>query len=118
MPTEFLDTNPIIRYLTRDHPDHARRAYAFFRRLEAGTLIATTCEGVLIEVVQVLSSKKLYNLPRADIRTHLRNVLGLRGLKLPHKRTYLRALDLYASTNLDFVESLNVAHMQRPGSAT
>lgn len=110
---EFLDTNIILRYLTQDNPEHARRAYNLLQQVETGDLIVTTSEAVIVEVVYVLSSKTLYNFPRPDIQAHLSTVIALRGLKLPHKRTYLRALDIYATTNLDFVDALNVAHMER-----
>lgn len=63
-----------------------------------GDLAITTSEGVLVEAVYVLSSKALYNLPRSAIRTRLIGIITLQGLKLPRKRTYLHALDLYAST--------------------
>src|SRR6266550_4530007 len=96
MPVEFLDTNPIFRFLTRDNPDQGQRAYALFQQVETGTIIVTTCEGVIVESVQVLSSKKLYNLPRNDISIHLKSIISLKGLKLSNKRTYLRALDIYA----------------------
>jgi predicted nucleic acid-binding protein len=36
----------------------------------------------------------------------------MRGLQLPRKRAILQALDLYASTALDFVDALNVAYLQ------
>lgn len=113
MPSEFLDTNIIIRYLVQDNPDHSQRAYALLQEVEQGNLIVTTSEAVITEAVYVLSSKVLYNLPRSQIQTYLAPVITLRGLRLPHKKTYLRALDLYASTNLDFVDALNVAHMER-----
>src|SRR5918911_916017 len=113
MADHFLDTNLIIRYLTKENPDQAQRAYRIFQQLETGALTTTTCEGVIVEAVQVLSSKALYNLPRQEIRRHLSTILQLRGLKLANKRTYLRALDLYATTNLDFVDVLIVAHMER-----
>lgn len=112
-PVEFLDTNIILRYLTQDNPDQSRRAYNLLQQVETGALVVTTSEAVLVEVVYVLSSKTLYNFPRPDIQAHLSTVIALRGLKLPHKRTYLRALDIYATTNLDFVDALNVAHMER-----
>jgi predicted nucleic acid-binding protein len=68
-------------------------------------------------VVYVLSSRGAgYGLAPADIRARLLPVLRLRGLKLPHKRTILRALDLYAQhPGLDFEDVLAVAHMERPG---
>ena len=114
MASHFLDTNIIIRYLTRDHPTQSQLARQLIAQLVSGQTTVVTGEGVIVEVVQVLSSKALYNLPRADIRTHLRNILAIPALKLSHKRTYLRALDLYAANpRLDFVDALNVAHMER-----
>ena len=43
-------------------------------------------------------------------------ILTLRALRLPQKRVYLRALDLYASSPfLDFEDALAVAHMEQRG---
>jgi predicted nucleic acid-binding protein len=105
--TRPLDTNVIIRYLTNDHPVHSARAFALFESLERGTAVARLTEAVLDETVQVLSSRQLYDLPRAAIRRHLANIISLRGLTLPNKRRYLRALDLYvAIPAISFVDAL------------
>jgi predicted nucleic acid-binding protein len=114
----FLDTNIIIRYLTQDNPAQGQRAYAFLQQVEQGSVEVTTTEAVIAEVVHVLSSKVLYGVPRQDIRTRLTAVIRLKGLKLRYKGMYLRALDLYATTNLDFVDALTVAHMERQQIAT
>jgi predicted nucleic acid-binding protein len=116
-PLDYLDTNVFIRHITQDDLQMAQQARALFKQLETGQVTATTCEGVIVEVVQVLSSRVLYNLPRPQIRQHLGNLLSLKGLRLPRKGVYLRALDLYASSNLDFVDALIVAHMQRDRSS-
>ncbi len=117
--TAFLDTNVILRYLTQDQPGQAERARRLLEDAAAGRCRLLTCEGVVIELVQVLSSRQLYNLPRADIRMHLTRILSQRGLSLPHKQTYLRALELYATVpRLDFVDALLVAHMERTGQST
>lgn len=113
MEVEFLDTNSIIRYLTQDNPDQAERAYRLFQDVDSGRRIITTSEAVIAEAVYVLSSKDLYHLSRVEVSRHLTTVVSLRGLKLPNKRVFLRALDLYVSTPLDFVDALNVAHMER-----
>lgn len=114
MELQFIDTNLIIRYLTRDHPDQAARAFEVFQEMEKGTLRVTTSEAVIVEVVWVLSSPKLYNVSREDIRKHLTNILSFRGLHLPHKRSYLEAVELYGSIpRLSFVDALNVVHMKR-----
>ena len=109
----FVDTNVFIRHVTQDDPDQAARAYKFLKQIEEGTLEARTSESVVVEIVQVLSSKRLYALPPDEIRVNLVAILSMRGLRLENKRTILKALDLYASSGIDFVDALNVAHMQR-----
>jgi len=114
MPVPFLDTNVIVRYITRDDPDQAERANQILDRLADGRLEATTSETIIGEVVFVLSSKALYNLPRAEIREYLSVILSMKGLQLPYKRTYVRALELYATIpRLDFADALSVAQMER-----
>ena len=114
----FLDTNVLIRYLTGDKPDQSRRALAFLQQVETGAIIVSTCEGVLVEVVQVLSSQRLYNQPREWIAATLTDVLRLRGVRLAGKAIYLRALEIYGQENVDFVDALCVAHAERTGVTT
>ncbi len=114
MESFFLDTNVIIRFLTRDNPQQAQQARQLLERVADGRLTVTTSEGVVVEIVQVLSSKALYHLPRTDIRTHVGNILAMKVPRLPPMSVYFRALDLYAAhLFLDFVDALNVAHMER-----
>ena len=102
-----IDTNVIVRFLTNDDPVLSPRAYALFRNLETGDASASLTEAVLVECVQVLSSKNLYHQPRADIARHLGNIIRLQGVKLPRKRRYLRALELYVTyPSLSFVDAL------------
>jgi len=109
----YIDTNVLIRYITRDEPQQAERAALLMDQLELGTATATTCEAVFVEAVQVLSSRALYNLPRQDIADYLTRFIRLKGVRLPSKRLYIRALSLYGSTNLDFPDALIVAHAER-----
>src|SRR5207237_1281760 len=79
-----------------------------------GEQTATTCEAIITEVVYVLSSRAHYNLAHDEIRARLAPLLVVRGLKVSHKRVYLRALDLYATyTFLDFEDAVLAAHMER-----
>ena len=68
---------------------------------------------MITEVVSVLSSKQLYNLARDLIRSLLYPLLTLPGLKITHRKTYLRALDLFAVYQIDFEDALVVAQMER-----
>jgi len=109
----FVDTNIFIRHLTRDDPEKAQACYQLFLSAQRNEVALTTCEAVIAEVVYVLSSKQLYNLPREQIRALLYPLLTLRGLKLSGREIYLRALDVYASSDLDFEDAIAVAHMER-----
>ncbi len=115
----FLDTNVILRYLTRDDEAKAEACYRLFQRAKRGEEELLTCEAIVTEVVYVLSSSRApYRLSHEEIRARLLPILTLRGLKLPQKRVYLRALDLYASSPfLDFEDALTVAHMEQRGIA-
>jgi|SRR5215211_4198749 len=102
-----LDTNVIIRFLTNDDSVLSPRAYALFSQLSAGGAAVSLTEAVLVECVQVLSSKNLYNQPRAQIARHLGTIIRLPGVKLLRKRRYLRALELYVAwPALSFVDAL------------
>jgi predicted nucleic acid-binding protein len=112
----FLDTNVFLRYLTRDDPVKAAACYKLFQRLQSGDEQATTCEAIITEIVYVLSARSHYGLLPPEIRARLAPILALRGLRLPHKRMYLRALDLYATyPRLDFEDVLIIAQMERAG---
>lgn len=112
----FLDTNIVLRYLTRDDEEEAVACYGRFQRVKEGTEELATSEAVITEVVYVLSSPALYHLSRADIRARLVPILSLRGLKLVRRRLYLRGLELYeAHSWLDFEDALAVAHMEAEG---
>jgi predicted nucleic acid-binding protein len=110
----YLDTNVILRYLTRDDPVKAQACYEFFQRVKAGEEVVITCEAVIAEVVYVLASTRQYQLSRDDIRARLVPILSLKGLHLPLQRVYLQALDVYVENpRLDFEDALLVAHMAK-----
>lgn len=109
----FVDTNIFIRYLTKDDPDKAKACFELFRQASSKQITLTTTEAVITEVVYVLSSKKTYNLARDEVRVRLYPLLSVSGLQLAQKQTYLRALDLYATYNIDFEDALIVAQMEQ-----
>ncbi len=113
----FVDTNVFLRYLTGDDQVKAHACYQLFQRVNHGDEELFTCESIISEVVYVLSSTRApYRLSHDEIRDRLVPILTLRGLRLPQKRVYLEALDLYASSPyLDFEDALAVAHMQQQG---
>lgn len=113
----FLDTNVILRYLTRDDELKAQSCYQLFVRASRGEEILITCEAIVAEVVYVLSSRRAgYHLNRREIAARLFPIISLRGLRLPQKQIYINALNVYASSSsLDFEDALAIAHMQHQG---
>ena len=117
---KFVDTNIFLRYLVKpltavDQRKHAACAH-LFRRLQVGDEQARTCEAVVAEVLYVLCSPRQYSLSPADAAARLRPLLALRGLRLPNKRVYVRALDLFTTYPfLDVEDAFQVAHMEREG---
>ena len=113
----FLDTNVILRYLTRDDEAKAEACHRLFQRVEQGEEELFTCEAILSEVVYVLSSRRApYRLSHEEIRSRLVPIVTLRGIRLAQKRVYVRALDIYASSSfLDFEDALAAAHMEQQG---
>lgn len=108
-----LDTNIVVRHVTRDNPDQAARAQTLLENLRAGVVTALFPEAVLVEAIQVLSSARLYGIPRGEIRGVLGELIRLRGVRMLNKRVYLRALELYETYRvLSFVDSLCAAYAE------
>jgi predicted nucleic acid-binding protein len=112
----FLDTNVILRYLTRDDEAKAAACLRLLKRAGDGIEELTSSEAVFTETVYVLESARHYRLPRGEIRGRLVPVLMLRGLRMANRTALLRALDVYVEyPDLDVEDALAVAHMERHG---
>ena len=114
----FLDTNIILRYLTRDDEVKAADCYQLFQRVQRREEELFTCEAIVSEVAYVLSSPRAsYRLTHEEIRARLMPILTLRGLRFPQKQVCLHALDIYADAPfLDFEDALAVAHTEYVGA--
>lgn len=108
-PDPYVDTDIIIRLITRDDPKKQEKAAKLFEKVENGELILTAPDTVIADAVFVLSSPKLYHLPRTEIRDVLTSLLRYTNFKVDNKQAVTTALDLYASTNLDFGDCLLIA---------
>src|SRR5882762_7723736 len=110
----FLDTNIILRYLTRDDEAKAQACFDLFQRVAEGKETLITTELIIAEVAYVLASSKNYHLSHEDIRARLLPILMLRGLHVAQKQVCVRALEIYAlSAKLDFEDAFSIAFMER-----
>jgi uncharacterized protein len=106
----FLDTNVLLRVLSRDDEEKAAAALVLLQRVERGDERAVTSPLVIFETVYTL--QKSYSVPRSDIQRVMLPVLRLRGLELVDKTVHINALELFASTNLSFADAYNAAFMR------
>ncbi|MBI4215952.1 MAG: PIN domain-containing protein [Chloroflexi bacterium] len=111
----FLDTNILLRYLTRDDEEKAAACLALLLRVERGEEVVVSSDLVMAETVFTLQSRRQYGLSRERIRQLLEPVIALRGLRLPRKSLYARAFDLYCGGKVSFTDAYNAAYMEARG---
>lgn len=107
--TAFLDTNVLIRHLTDDPPEMARRATAALRG-EGPLLLADL---VLAECVYVLES--FYEVERVRIAELMRAAIALPAVAVIDELLLLRSLELYEQARLDFADAYLVASAEATG---
>ena len=105
----YIDTDIIIRLLTSDDIRKQKASAALFDKVYNGKLILLAPTTVIADAVFVLSSPRLYNIPRKEIRDMLSSLIKIPNFKVENKQIVLDALDLYTSYNLDFGDSLLAA---------
>ncbi len=113
------DTSIIIRLITGDDAAKQARASALFERVEQRILSLAAPDTVIADAVFVLTSKRLYNLPRADVAAKLTTLVRLPNFHVENREAILRALNLFGTTShLDFGDTLIIAQMQQRGERT
>ena len=112
----FLDTNVLLRHLLGDVPEQSTRAAAHMARVEAGELTVRTAETVIMESVFTL--ERTYKIPRSRIHEALSAFLSLPGVLLPGKQVLSDVLNLYAGSNLSFIDAYHVVMLPRWGLDT
>lgn len=96
-----VDTNVVVRYVTRDHPEQSPRAKALIDGNDV--LVATT---VLLETEWVL--RTAYRFDRTEIVEALVSFAGLPRVALEDPARALQALDWFAA-GMDFADALHLA---------
>ena len=107
--TAFLDTNILVRHLTGDPPEQARRATRYLA--EADTLLVPDL--ILAEVAYVLES--YYEAPRDQVAEALRSILAFRAIQVVDGPLLLRAVELYEVHSLEYADAYLVASAERTG---
>lgn len=106
--TVLLDTNIVIRHLTGDPPDMAKRATQFLTS-ESELVLADV---ILAECVYVLAS--VYGIDRVAVAQLMRAALMLPTISADVELLF-RALEVYEVDRLDFAEAYLVAAAEFTG---
>lgn len=99
----LIDANVVLRYLLDDHEELSLKAAQIIEEREAMLLPEVACE-----VVYVL--QKVYKVGRPEIQEHLSALIVSQLVLVEQAEVLLKALECYAATSLDFVDTLLWAH--------
>ena len=99
----FVDTNILVRHLTGDPPDMARRATRYLAS-ERGLLLADL---IVAETVDVLES--FYGAPRSQVAEAIRSLLAFDSVVCVDPALLLRVVEVYETERLDFAEGYLIA---------
>jgi predicted nucleic acid-binding protein len=111
-----VDTDVLIRLLTGDDQGKQRAAATLFEEVEHGARTLAAPDTVIAYAVFVLSSPRIYSRPRTEVRDLLEALVRLPGFHVDNKAVVLEALDIFATSNLDFGDAMIVANMRRDGA--
>jgi uncharacterized protein len=113
MSIGFLDTNILLRFLTRDDERKARCALELLMRVERGEEKVITSPLVIFETVYTLQS--FYKVPRQTIKEQVLSIISMRSLHLPDKNIFYQAFNFYVTKNISFADAYNAAYMLAEG---
>ncbi len=103
----------MLRHVLKDNADQARRADAFFGKIQAGEVIVQTSDIVIFEAAFTL--ERGYRYSRRQVRDALQPVIYLPGVLLPGKERLDRAFDLYVDLNISFPDAYHAVLMEQLG---
>ncbi len=108
------DSNVLLRYLTGDPSDMAKKARELFVQVREGRITLILEEIVVAETVWVLQS--FYRRSKKEIQERMAELLSSDGIECPDRDVLSRALFTYAETSVKFGDALLAAHMQHQGA--
>ncbi len=101
----FIDTNIILRYLTKDDPVQFPRCRQLFKKAQDGEVLLITSTLVIAEIIWTLSS--YYRVPKDQIIEKLSIIIGSDAVQILDKDLIAEALVLYARKNVDYIDAYN-----------
>lgn len=98
----LIDTNILLRFLLRDHPQHFIQAKSIFHQAALGKIKVYLDEVIVAEAIWVLTVH--YGKNKLEASQKLIEFISQGWVKNPRKKVILKALFLYSSTSLSYVD--------------
>ncbi len=111
MNDAFVDTDVIVRFITGDDPTKMAAASRLFTAVENKQLSLYCPVTVIADALYVLTSRNLYAIDRRLAADAVTALVDLPEFHVAEKSVVRAALDLYASTRIDFGDAVLVAAM-------
>ncbi len=100
----LIDTNVVIRFLTKDHEELSEKSAEIFKKIEKGEIRAMITESVLAEIVYVIM--KIYGKDREFTADIIKKILDLRGIINRDKTRLKKTLNIFVNQRIDIVDAL------------
>ncbi len=114
MKTCLLDTNLLVRFITGEPADMAKRARALIEKNESGALALRIVPMVVAETVFVLTGK-IYGFDRREVASALIQFLESPSIEVEKREALIAALGLFRDHPLDFVDACLAAQARLSG---
>ncbi|BAF71658.1 PIN domain-containing protein [Sulfurovum sp. NBC37-1] len=109
----LIDTNVVVRFLTRDNEKYFLKSVAIFQDIEDGKMEAMLMDFIVAEIVSVLH--RIYKHSKKEIATTLKKLLLYDHLYTENKLITFEALEIYAEKNIDFADAVLYAKQRLEG---
>jgi predicted nucleic-acid-binding protein len=107
----LIDTNVVIRFLTKDHEELSEKSTEIFKKIEKGEIRAKITESVLAEIVYVIM--KIYGKDREFTANIIKKILDLKGIINRDKTRLKKALNIFVNQKVDIVDALLLSHAKQ-----
>lgn len=101
----YVDTNILIRYLTKDVIDQAQKVKQRLLQAKEGKIQLVLTSFTAVEILFILEN--YYELPKLEVIEKLHSLLSPNFIIIDQKEAFLDTLSLYKAYNIDFVDIFN-----------
>ena len=110
MKLVIIDTNVLLRYWLKDHPQESPRAKKLFEQAQQGEIRVMVPQIVIIEAGVML--RRYYKYPKQQVVGYLLPIISRGWLEIESRNLLLEALGIYKVRGIDLVDAFLLAQSQ------